>query len=256
MRLNDFPLATLQGLGRRRLWWTRRPTRATSATAVATNATAVGGQAGRPKVATLAFQLPAFPGLAPLARLTVAALGLGLVLGVVGALRASLASRQVRQFAGSPSVVAPSAAPSELPLRTGVGANGAWFGPAPRPSAIGEGRLGGPLRPRPEVGAAYALPGGILPPARLATDWALQSRLYAAAWVGTRDALLPPTLRGRPTVASHSVASRVGGAPAAGAPTAPVAGVTTAQAPQRAMPLQSRPQWQALRRPSKLQWRL
>lgn len=256
MRLNDFPLATLQGLGRRRLWWTRRPTRATSATAVATNATAVGGQAGRPKVATLAFQLPAFPGLAPLTRLTVAALGLGLVLGVVGALRASLASRQVRQFAGAPAVVAPGAAPSELPPRAGVGANGAWFAPAPRPSAIGAGRLGGPRRLRPEVGAAYALPGGVTPPARLSTEWDLQPRLYAAAWVGARDALLPPTLRGRPTVASHGVASRVGGAPTAGAPAAPVAGVAPAQAPRRALPPQARPQWQALHRPSKLQWRL
>lgn len=263
MRLNDFPLTTLQGLGRRRLWWTRRPTRATSATAVATNATAVGGQSSRPQVSTLAFQIPALPGLAPAARLAVAFLGLGLILGVAGALRGAVADRRVRHFASAPLAGGPAAAPSVVGRRplAGVGANGAWFGPGLRPRALGGDALSAPLRTLPEEGAAYALPGGVLPPARLATEWELQARLYAAAWVGTRDALLPPTLRGRNPVASHSVASRAPGLlPAAGAPTAPTAGqpglATAPQLRRRALPLQSQPQWRPLRRSSRLQWRI
>jgi len=258
MRLNDFPLTTLQGLGRRRLWWSRRPTRATSATSVATNATAVGGQAGRPKGATLSFQLPALPALGLVTRLAVAALGLGLLLGVAGALRGALASRSFASAPAAPAAApaaAPTAAPAAATLAPGVGANGAWFGPAARPSASEAGRLGAAPRLRPEAGLAYALPGGILPPARLPTAWERQARLYAAAWAGSRDALLPPTLRGRPTVASHSVATRAGVAPAPAAGWKP-SGAATSGARARPLPLQARPQWQALRRPSKLQWRL
>lgn len=217
----------------------------------------MGGQAARPQVAALAFQLPLLPGLAPLARLTAAALGLGLVLGAAAALRGALASRQVRHFAGAPASVGPCEAPSTaVALRCrGVGANGAWFAPSPRPGGLEDA----PLRSRPEEGTSYALPGGVVPPARLEREWELQARLYAAAWVGARDTLLPPTPRGRGPVTSHSVASRPSGAacpPPSGRPTGPASSPLPPQLRRQALSPQDRPQWRPLRQPCKLQWRL
>ena len=213
MRLADLPLTTLQGLGRRRLWWTRRPTRATSATSVATNATAVGGQASRPGVVVMAFQLPPLPTLALATRWAAWAL----VVGGLARFCSTVPARGVRGLPGTQVGEAPMGAPSSLrpAPRARLGAPGAWFGPDLRPLPVAGGGRGAPLRSAPGGGGAYSLPGGLPLLPRWGGERGRQGRLYAAAWAGTRGALLPPGLRGRGPVEGAAAATRggeVGGA--------------------------------------------
>lgn len=194
MQASLFSLASLPILGRRRLWWSRKPSKATAVADVETKANIIGGQLSRPALSNLAFEAPAAAPSTATARFThVLAAG-----ALVRAFNLYLRTPKVLYCAPLPEGTDNAGAtPFTRAPGAHVGANGQWYGLDLRPLSVVENArealLAANLKAR---GLRYTHPLGLARSAtllrRVSRDWDLQCRVYAAAWVVYREASLLP----------------------------------------------------------------
>ena len=180
-------------MGRRRLWWTRRPSyRSNRADFVPTKTNYIGGQSGRPQPSNISFtvQVPAWlvSVLRTIAVLLLLALAYSFLARYLGSARRRLLAL-AEGLLGGPSASAGDAA-KNLPA-----VPGSWAAAGFRPSFAVQKLL---FARRVKALRDLYFPLGLQNDSlltRTAIEWGMTARRYSASWAAYRDAELDAAVK-------------------------------------------------------------